>query len=198
LFLDEIQRLDDWENVVNSLFGEGWLDISGYLVSQGRKVSEETVYNYIHALEGACIITKAPRYDIRGKAHLSVQEKYYIADIGLIHSLVSRDIRRLPSVLENVVFNELRHRDYEVGVGKLADREVDFVAQKGNEKLYIQVCYQLGIEQTTIKREFGPLLAIPDQYPKYVISLDTQWNDEYEGVRRLHLTDFLLDKPPAL
>jgi predicted AAA+ superfamily ATPase len=196
---NKIRNIDTLERLVRFLFDNvGNLfsakKISGYLISQGRKVSEETVYNYIYALEGAYVIIKAPRYDIQGKAYLSVQEKYYAADIGLIHSLVGQDVRRLPGVLENVVFNELRLRGYEVGVGKLADKEVDFVAQKAGEKLYVQVCYQLGIEQSTIDREFGPLLAIPDQYPKYVVSLDSQWNDNYEGVQRLHLADFLLGR----
>jgi predicted AAA+ superfamily ATPase len=167
--------------------------ISDYLKSRKRNADFETVYNYISYLESAFIVYKAPRYDLKGRRLLETTEKYYLADHALRYAV--REMRQdtISGILENIVFLELVRRGYRVSVGKQEEREIDFVAEKtdGAGKLYIQVCLNFSSPETR-EREFAPLRAIKDHWPKLVITLDPFWQAEDQGVRGIHLKDFLL------
>ncbi len=164
--------------------------ISDFLKSQGRKLSTETVYNYIDALEGAFLIYKASRFDIKGKRILETQEKYYLADLGLRHAVIGYRDNDIAGVLENVVYLELLRRGYSIHIGKQDVAEVDFVANYRDDRLYVQVCYVL-TEQNT-DREFGSLEAISDNYEKVVLSMDSLLSINRGGIRQKNLIDFLL------
>jgi predicted AAA+ superfamily ATPase len=125
-----------------------------------------------------------------GKEILKTQEKFYLADHGIQHAVFGYRDRNISGVLENIVYNELVRRGYKVYIGKLKDREIDFVAEKKNEKMYIQVTYKMENEKT-VMREFEPLLLIKDHYPKYVVSMDNYFKDNIEGVKHIRLFDFL-------
>ena len=167
--------------------------IADYLKSNGGGADFETVSSYVGYLEKACIINKVSRYDIKGKKLLESNDKYYLADHSLQYAV--RDMKRtnLPGILENIVYNELRRRDYKVYVGKMDTKEIDFVAEKinGSNKVYVQVCTEYG-SKDTIDREFTPLTEIKDHYPKYVVTLDKYWQEDRQGVKGIHLKDFLL------
>jgi predicted AAA+ superfamily ATPase len=165
--------------------------IADYFKSQQRGVHIETIYNYLDALEGAYIIIRIPRYDIRGKEMLKTNEKYFVGDHSLIYALLGYHDHSISGVLENIVMLELKRRSYTVYTGKLGNREIDFIAQRRSEKVYIQVTYKLDSD-TVIEREFAPLLDIRDAYPKYVLSLDDFWQDTVEGVKYKSLPEFLL------
>ncbi len=164
--------------------------VSDYCKSQYRRVDISTIYNYIEALESSFMISRARRYDIQGKELLKTQEKYYLADHGIQHALFGYKNRNISGTLENIVYNELRRRGFSVYIGKLKDKEIDFVAEKQSQKLYVQVTYTMGSPET-IEREFSPLLAIDDHYPKYVVSLDEHFSDNIDGVQHIGLADFL-------
>ena len=161
-------------------------------IAEFLRYSVNTIYNYLNALESAFIIQRIPRYDIKGKEILQTNEKYFVSDLSLIYSVMGYRDRLIAGMLENLVCLELKRRGYEVYVGKQDDKEVDFVAIRREEKIYVQVTYQLA-SQATVEREFAPLLAINDHYPKYVVSMDSLWQDNVEGVRHRHIADFLLD-----
>ncbi|MCL2630954.1 MAG: ATP-binding protein [Firmicutes bacterium] len=170
-------------------------NIEAYLKNNGGG-SFETISNYITFLENACIIRKAPRYEIKGKKLLESNDKYYLADHSLQYAV--RDMREenMPGILENIIFNELVYRGYNVYVGKMSkddNREIDFVAEKygGNEKVYVQVCYDYSLSETR-EREFAPLTEIKDLFPKYVVSYKLFGKDNANGVVGIKLSDFLL------
>ncbi len=165
--------------------------IAAYLKSQRLRVGVDTVVNYLQHFQEALIAHKVSRYDLKGRRLLELHEKYYLGDIGLRHALLGFREGDISQILENVVYLELIRRGYSVAIGKLTDREVDFIASREGEKLYIQVAYLLASEQTTL-REFSPLLAIPDNYPKVVLSMDPLFGDDHQGIRRMRLVDFLL------
>lgn len=175
------------DNVGNTFSAKS---ISDYFKSQYRKVDITTVYNYIESLESSFIISKVNRYDVHGKEILKTQEKYYLADHGIQHAVFGYRDRNISGVLENIVFNELLRRGYTVYIGKIKDKEIDFVAEKKNDKLYIQVTYKMESEKT-INREFEPLLMVKDHYPKYVVSMDVNFSDNIDGVKHIHLLDFI-------
>ena len=166
--------------------------ISDFLKNQGRKLSTETVYNYLIALEEAFLIHKASRFDIKGKRLLETQEKYYLSDLGLRHALIGYQGKDIAGLLENVVYLELCRRGYKVYIGKQGTAEVDFVANRGDDRLYIQVAYVLTEENT--EREFTPLEAIMDNYEKIVISTDSLININRGGICQKNIIDFLLAK----
>ncbi len=166
--------------------------IADYFKSQYRSVDVSTIYTYLEALTSSYIISKVQRYDIRGRELLKTQEKYYLADPGIQHAVFGYRDRHISGILENIVYNELVLRGYTVYVGKIGTLEVDFVAETPNSKVYVQVAYTIENEQT-LQREFAPLLAIRDSYPKFVVSMDSQFKDSIEGVRHISLTQFLLD-----
>ena len=179
-----------FDNIGNKLNAK---NIADYFKSQQRKVDINTIYNYLDALNNAFVIQRIPRYDIKGKEILQTNEKYFVSDLSLIYSVMGYRDRLIGGMLENLVCMELKRRGYEVYVGKLDVLEGDFVAIRREDKVYIQVTYQLG-SQATIDREFAPLLAIDDHYPKYVVSMDELWQDNIEGVKHRHMADFLLDE----
>lgn len=166
-------------------------NVADYFKSQNRKIDLNTVYNYLSALEGAFITYQIPRYDIKGKEILKTNEKYFVGDQSLLYAVMGFKDRLISGVLENVVMLELKRRGYRVFVGKSGEKEIDFVAEKADGKIYVQVCYQMA-EKSTIDREFVPLLEIKDHYPKYVVSMDESWQDNMEGIRHKHIADFLL------
>lgn len=178
-----------FDNIGNKLNAK---NIADYFKSQQRKVDINTIYNYLNALESAFIIQRIPRYDIKGKEILQTNEKFFVSDLSLIYSVMGYRDRLIAGMLENLVCLELKRRGYDVYVGKQEEKEVDFVAVRREEKIYVQVTYQLA-SQATIDREFAPLLAIDDHYPKYVVSMDELWQDNIEGVRHRHISDFLLE-----
>lgn len=177
-----------FDNIGNTFSGKNLAD---YFKSQQRRVDVNTVYNYLNALEAAFILYRVPRYDIKGKEILKTQEKFYVSDVSIIYALMGYRDRMISGILENIVFLELKRRGYKVYVGKLDATEIDFIAEKRNEKVYVQVTYKLE-SQETVHREFGNLLAINDQYPKYVVSMDEFWKDNIEGIIHLQVQDFLL------
>lgn len=177
-----------FDNIGNTFSGK---NVADYFKSQQRKIDINTVYNYLYALEGAFILYRVPRFDIKGKEILKTQEKFYVSDISIIYATMGNRDRMIGGILENIVFLELKRRGYNVYIGKLDNTEIDFVAEKQGKKIYIQVAYKLENEQT-IEREFNNLLAIEDQYPKYVVTMDEFWRDTIEGVKHLYITDFLL------
>jgi|LSQX01.2.fsa_nt_gb predicted AAA+ superfamily ATPase len=164
--------------------------VTKYLRSENRKLSRETIYNYIEAAQNAYLIYGVPQYDIRGKALMKTSEKYFIADQGL-RGLFFDNEADIGQVLENIVFLELKRRGYDLFIGRIGDREIDFIAQDGPTTIYFQVAYLLEAD-TTIEREFSPLLDIQDNYPKYVLSMDPV-NRSRQGVTHLNIIDFLLD-----
>lgn len=168
--------------------------LSDYLKSQRMSLGVETVQNYLSYLCATFALYKVKRYDIKGKRLLELHEKYFLGDIGLRHALLGYREADIGGILENIVFLELKRQGYEVFIGKFGTYEVDFVATRADEKIYIQVCYLLA-SQETVDREFRPLLAIKDNYPKYVVSMDTLFGKDYQGIRRLNIIDFLRAPP---
>ena len=165
--------------------------VAQFLKNQQRKASSETVYNYLRALEQGFLVHRVPRYDLKGKRYLEVHEKYFLGDVGLRHAQIGFKEGDISGLLENIVYLELRRRGYRVSIGKWKEAEIDFVAERENEKLYVQVTYLLSGPET-VQREFGPLREIPDNYPKMVLSLDPIWGNDLEGIQRRNVIDFLL------
>lgn len=177
-----------FDNVGNKFSAK---NVADYFKSQHRKIDLNTVYNYLNALEGAFIVYKIPRYDVKGREILKTFEKYYVGDQALLYALMGYKDRLISGVLENIVMLELQRRGYRVFVGKSDDKEIDFIAELKERKVYIQVAYKM-TEQTTIDREFTPLLEIKDHHPKYVVTMDETWKDNIEGIQHKHIADFLL------
>ncbi|MCD4691985.1 MAG: ATP-binding protein [Calditrichales bacterium] len=179
-----------FDNTGNIFSGKNVVD---FLKNEKRQLSVETVYNYLKYLEAAFIIYKVPRFDLKGKRFLEVREKYYLGDIGLRHALLGFKEGDISGILENIIFLELKKRGYNIYIGSLGNKEVDFIIEKEKQKAYIQVCYLLS-SQKTIEREFGILEKIKDNYPKYVLSMDDFWGDDVKGIKRLNIIDFLTGK----
>jgi predicted AAA+ superfamily ATPase len=168
-------------------------NVADYFKSQNRRIDLNTVYNYLNALEGAFIIYRISRYDVKGKEILKTNEKYYVGDQSLLYAVMGFKDRLISGILENIVMLELKRRGFRVYVGKSDDKEIDFVAEKSEKKIYVQVAYKM-TEKSTIEREFTPLLDIRDHHPKYVITMDETWHDNIEGIQHKHIADFLLMK----
>ncbi len=167
--------------------------IADYFKSQQRKFDINTIYNYLNALESAFIIYKVPRYDIRGKELLKTFEKYFLSDHGITQAVLGKRPHLISGILENIVCLELLRRGYKVFVGKLDDIEIDFIAEKANEKLYIQVAYRLD-DPSTLEREKRPLLQIEDNYPKYILTMDERLGGNMDGIILAFIPEFLLSK----
>ncbi len=166
--------------------------ISDYLKSQNVKVSPDTVINYISYLEKAFMFHKVNRYDLKGKKWLEINNKFYSGDIGLRNGLIGYRENDISGVLENLIYLELIRRGYKVGTGVISGGgEIDFIAEKQNEKIYIQVTYLLASE-STVKREFGSLEAINDNYKKIVLSLDKFYPEDRNGIQRQYIPDFCI------
>ena len=166
-------------------------NIIKYLDKENKKISNETLYNYINALCKALIIKKVYRYDIAGKGVLKTLNKYYATDLGIAQIKNNNPQFKSYVVLENIVYNELINRNYEVYIGKTKNGEVDFIARKDGNIKYIQVTYEMKGNDSTIEREFGVYKLVQDNYPKYVISLD-KIDLSRDGIIHLNLIDFLL------
>lgn len=164
--------------------------ISKYFKSNSRKVSVETILNYIKACENAYLFSKVPREELKGKNILTINEKYYLTDLGIRTCLGADNIKDINLALENIVYQELLIKGYNIHVGTINQKEIDFVATKGDKKIYIQVSYLLASEET-IKREFDVYMLVPDNYPKYVITLD-EFCMSQNGIIHLNIIDFLL------
>lgn len=160
-----------------------------FLKSEGRSLSVEAVYNYLEWLEKAFIIYRCRRYDLQGKSVLKTQEKFYLADSSLKYCIMGFNPKSLAAMLENIVYFELRRKGYDVYIGKHGTKEIDFVAVRRDERIYVQVCRQLPEESD---REIANLLAIKDHYPKYVVTLDEFAAGNSNGIKIVYLADFLL------
>lgn len=193
---NQIRKIDQLERVVKYTFSNvgnifSARTISDYLKSEQRKLDNETVYSYLEKLEKAYLLYRCARYDLQGKEILKTQEKYYLADTALRYSMMGYREDSAAASLENIVYLELCRRGYTVYIGKTPQGEVDFVAEKRGEKLYIQVTQEIRSEKTE-QREYSRLLEIRDNYPKYVLRTDEFAGGNYEGIRSMHVADFLL------
>ncbi len=167
-------------------------NIVKFLKSQNINISINSVLDYIDYLKTAFFISKLSRTDIIGKKIFEVGEKYYFTDIGLRNTIAGFSPFELNLIVENVVYNHLLYCGYKILVGRIADYEIDFVAEKSTEKIYIQVALRI-TDSKTAKREFGNLLKIKDNYPKYVVTLDEYTGVSYEGIVHIPLRGFLSD-----
>jgi predicted AAA+ superfamily ATPase len=166
--------------------------ISKYLKSEGRTVAPETILNYIKACENAFLFYRVRRQDLQGKKILTVNEKYYIADHGIREAVFGGNMKDINLIFENIVYMELLRRGYKVTVGKTGEKEIDFIAEKQNQKLYVQVAYLLASEET-IQREFGAYDTIRDNFPKYVVSYD-EFDMSRNGMKHMNIREFLLSE----
>lgn len=187
LLEDVIRFLAD--NIGNVVSGK---KIADSLSSTGRKTTASTINTYVQALKDAYILYEANRYDIKGKQHLVSLEKYYFVDPGLRTFLLGERTRDIGRILENIVYLELLRRGYHVYIGKVNFMEVDFVAEKGDERIYYQVAASI-MDDATYEREFKSLKTIPDNYPKYVLTMDTLPMGE-DGIKQVNIVDFLLEQ----
>ena len=195
---NQIRKVDQLERVVKYAFSNvgqtfSALSLSKYLKAEKRTMDPETVYSYLNKLENAYILHRCSRYDIKGKEILKTQEKFYLADTAFRFSVLGYDENAVASMLENIVYLELLRRGYDVYVGKLDNTEVDFVATRKEEKLYIQISEKITNDETE-KREYGNLLSIADNYPKYVLRTDEFSGGNYQGIKTMHVADFLLSR----
>lgn len=195
---NQVKKIDQLERVVKYTFNNvgntfSAKSISNYLKSEQRKIDNETVYSYLEKLQKAYILHRCSRYDLQGKSILKTQEKFYLADISLRYAVLGYTIDSVASSLETIVYLELKRRGYDVCIGKYKDKEIDFVATKQNEKIYVQVTQEIKSEKTQ-KREYEQLLEIKDNYPKYVVLTDDFAGGNYQGIKTMHITDFLLSK----
>ena len=193
---NRIRKIDQLERVVRYAINNignvfSAKSVSDYLKSEHRSLNIETLYNYLGQLEKAYLIHRCPRCDLQGKEILKTQEKFFLADTSLRYAVQGYDPNTLASSLENAVYLELCRRGYQVSVGKLGDAEVDFVAQRQNDRLYIQVTQEIHSEATEL-REYNRLLSIPDNYPKYVLRTDAFAAGNHKGIKTMHVADFLL------
>lgn len=164
--------------------------ISQFLKNEYRTISVESIYNYLRWLEQAFIIYPCKRYDLQGKSILKTQEKYYLADVSLKYCLLGYNRKMLDGAIENIVFLELKRRGYDVFIGKNENKEIDFVASRREERIYVQVCVQLPSDSG---REIENLMEIRDHYPKYVVTMNSMDVGIENGIKIVHLADFLLE-----
>lgn len=166
--------------------------IQKFLKNENRNISVDTILNYLEYAKSAYIIKKVPRYDVVGKKILSVDEKYFITDHGLRYAKGFSNEKNIERILENIVYIELLSRGYKVNIGRVNDKEIDFIAIKGDKKEYYQVSYLLETEETR-NREFGVYQKVNDNYPKYVLSMD-KMNFSQNGIIHLNIIQFLCER----
>ena len=193
---NQVRKIDQLERVVKYTFNNvgntfSAKSIADYLKAERRSLDNETVYSYLEKLEKAYLLHRCSRYDLQGKEILKTQEKFYLADVALRYSVLGYNADSVASSPENIVYLELCRRGYTVNVGKTGDSEIDFVAVRQNEKIYVQVTQEINSEKTE-KREYSRLLEIPDNYPKFVLTTDEFAGGNYEGIKTMHIADFLL------
>ncbi|MFQ9275487.1 MAG: ATP-binding protein [Christensenellales bacterium] len=192
----QIRKIDQLERIVKYTFNNvgntfSAKSIADYLKSEHHSLDNETVYNYLEKLEKAYLLHRCIRYDLQGRELLKTQEKFYLADVALRYSVLGYDADSVAASLENIVYLELCRRGYTVNVGKTDGGEIDFVAERQNERLYVQVTQEIRSERTA-KREYERLLEIRDNYPKYVLTTDAFAGGNYQGIHTMHIADFLL------
>lgn len=192
---NNIRDVDTLERIVAYAFSNighifSATSLSKYFKSENRKISHDTILNYLKFCADAFLIYKINRYDLEGKKIVSVNEKYYCADHGLREAVFGKNIQNIDQVLENIVCLELLRRNYKVYVGKKGDLEIDFIAEKQGKKIYIQVAYLLANDET-IKREFSVFNSVKDSYPKYVVSMD-DFDFSQNGIIHKNIKEFLL------
>lgn len=190
---NQVRKIYQLESVVKYTFNNvgntfSAKSVSDYLKSENQKIDNETVYSYLEKLEKAYLIHRCSRCNLQGKELLRTQEKFYLADTSLRYSVLGYNTDSVAASLENVVFLELYRRGYTVQIGKIPDGEIDFVASKQNEKLYVQVTQEIKSEKT----EYERFLEIQDNYPKYVLLTDDFAGGNYQGIKTIHIADFLL------
>lgn len=195
---NQIRKIDQLERVVKYTFQNvgntfSAKSISNYLKAEQRKLDNETVYSYLEKLEKAYLLHRCSRYDLQGKELLKTQEKFYLADVSLKYSVLGYTPDSIAASLENVVYLELCRRGYTVHIVKAGDGEIDFVAIRQNDRLYVQVTQEIRTEKTE-KREYERLLQIKDNYPKYVLRTDDFADGNYQGIKTMHIVDFLLSE----
>lgn len=195
---NQIRKIDQLERVVKYTFSNigntfSAKTISDYLKAEHRSIDYETVYSYLEKLETAYLLHRCSRYDIQGREILKTQEKFYLADTSLRYCVLGFQPNTVASSLENIVYLELCRRGYDVNIGKTPGGEIDFIAERRGEKLYIQVTQEISSDKTA-HREYDRLLEIKDNYPKYVLRTDAFADGNYEGIRVMHIADFLLSK----
>lgn len=193
---NQIRKIDQLERVVKYTFQNvgntfSAKSISDYLKAEHRKIDNETVYSYLEKLEKAYLLHRCSRYDLRGKELLKTQEKFYLADVSLKYSVLGYTKDSVAASLENVIYLELCRRGYTVHIGKVNDEEIGFVAIRQNDRIYVQVTQEIHTEKNE-KREYDRLLQIKDNYPKYVLRTDAFASGNYQGVKTMHIADFLL------
>ncbi len=193
---NNIRKIDQLERIVKYTFSNvgntfSAKSIADYLKAERRTLDNETVYSYLEKLEKAYLLHRCSRYDLQGKEILRTQEKFYLADTALRYSVLGYTTDSVAASLENVVYLELCRRGYTVYIGKTPDGEVDFVAERQGEKIYVQVTQEIRSEKTE-RREYERLLEIRDNYPKYVLRTDEFAGGNYEGIKSMHVADFLL------
>ena len=192
---NNIRDVDTLERIVAYAFSNighifSATSLSKYFKSENRKISHDTILNYLKFCSDAFLFYKINRYDLEGKKIVTVNEKYYCADHGLREALFGKNIQNIDQVLENIVCLELLRRNYKVYVGKKGDLEIDFIAEKQGKKIYVQVAYLLASEET-VKREFSVYNSVKDSYPKYVVSMD-ELDFSQNGIIHKNIKDFLL------
>ena len=192
---NNIRDVDTLERIVAYAFSNighifSATSLSKYFKSENRKISHDTILNYLKFCSDAFLFYKINRYDLEGKKIVTVNEKYYCADHGLREALFGKNIQNIDQVLENIVCLELLRRNYKVYVGKKGDLEIDFIAEKQGKKIYIQVAYLLANDET-IKREFSDFNSVKDSYAKYVVSMD-DLDFSQNGIIHKNIKEFLL------
>ncbi|GHU88522.1 ATPase [Clostridia bacterium] len=193
---NQIRKIDQLERIVKFAFENvgrtfSAASLAKYLKSENRTIDNETVYNYLEKLESAFILHRCSRYDIQGKELLKTQDKFYLSDPAFRWAILGYTPDSVAAMLENLVYLELMRRGYEVFVGKIGSTEIDFVATRQENKLYIQIAQRIDREETEV-REYGRLLGIDDNYPKYVLRADEFAGGNYQGIKTMHIADFLL------
>lgn len=193
---NQVRKVDQLERVVKFVFDNvgktfSAKSISDYIKSEYRTIDNETVYHYLEKLESAYILHRCSRYDVQGKELLKTQEKFYLADSSFKYSVLGYNDQSVAAMLENVVYLELLRRGYEVCIGKTPNGEIDFIATRQNDKLYIQITKEIKSEKTET-REYDRLLEINDNYPKYLLTTDDFAGGNYQGIKTMHIADFLL------
>ena len=191
---NNIRDVDTLERIVAYAFSNighifSATSLSKYFKSENRKISHDTILNYLKFCSDAFLFYKINRYDLEGKKIVTVNEKYYCADHGLREALFGKNIQNIDQVLENIVCLELLRRNYKVYVGKKGDLEIDFIAEKQGKKIYVQVAYLL-VSEETVKREFSVYNSVKDSYPKYVVSMD-ELDFSQNGIIHKNIKDFL-------
>lgn len=193
---NEIRKIDQLERIVRFTFDNvgcpfSASSISKYLKSENRRLDNETLYSYLKKLETAYLLYRCPRYDLKGKEILKTQEKFYLADTALRYGVLGYRPDTAAAMLENMVYLELLRRGWRVFVGKFGTAEIDFIAERREDRMYIQISQEI-VSEATERREYGRLLELRDNYPKYVLRTDAFAGGNIHGIQTLHVADFLL------